>query len=296
MPIDGVDSAVSVEPVEPVAVESLESRATSVLSAAQIESYKPYTYYAGAAYCKPATTLAWNCGTNCNQNPSLKPIASGGNGATIQYWYVGYDTSLKSIIVGYQGTDADKILPVVTDLDFVLDDFDSSLFPGVSSSIKTHNGFNEAHARSASAVLAAVKKGMSTYSTSQITIVGHSLGGALAIISTAHLAVNIPSAKIKTVSFSAPRVGNDAFVNFVNAKADMVRINNKKDLIPIVPGRFLGFSHTEGEIHITSSNQWLSCPGTDSTDSGCTIATVPNIFQGNAGDHGGPFNGITIGC
>ena len=32
---------------------------------------------------------------NCNQNNGFKPIASGGNGATIQYWYVGYDTTLQ---------------------------------------------------------------------------------------------------------------------------------------------------------------------------------------------------------
>jgi len=70
MPIDGIESVkpIEVEAVEPIEVsgpeaDSLEARATSTLTSTQINSYKPYTYYAGAAYCKPATTLAWNCGS-----------------------------------------------------------------------------------------------------------------------------------------------------------------------------------------------------------------------------------------
>ncbi|KIM44391.1 hypothetical protein M413DRAFT_352271 [Hebeloma cylindrosporum] len=281
-----------------IATPVLETRqGISTLSAEQVASYKPYTYYAGAAYCTPASTLAWSCGTNCNQNSGFKPIASGGNGATIQYWYVGYDTALQTIIVGYQGTEGEKILPIITDIDFSLTTLSPTLFPGIGSAIKTHNGFGDAHARSAAAVLAAVKKGLSTYGTTKVTVVGHSLGAALAIISTAHLSLNLPSTTVlKTISFSAPRVGNVEFVNFVNARADMVRINNKKDPVPILPGRFLGFAHTEGEIHISSTNAWISCPGQDNTNSQCTVGTVPNIFVGNTGDHSGPFNGVSIGC
>ncbi|PPQ85402.1 hypothetical protein CVT25_006398 [Psilocybe cyanescens] len=292
----GITLALLVGLVNAAAVPVLESRATSTLSAATIASYKPYTYYASAAYCNPAATLAWNCGTNCAKNANFKPIASGGNGGLIQYWYVGYDPTLKTIIVAYQGTDASKIIPIVTNADFFLDKLDSTLFPSVGTSIKTHNGFGEAHERSAPAVLAAVKKGMSTYATNKVTVVGHSLGGALAIISSAHLAVSIPTASVKTVSYTAPRVGNEAFANWANSKADMVRINNKKDIVPIVPGRFVGFAHTEGEIHITSSNAWLSCPGQDSTDANCTIDAVPNILSGDLDDHSGPFDGVTIGC
>jgi hypothetical protein len=42
----------------------LEARqAVSTLSIAEIVAYKPYTWYAFAAYCKPANTLTWNCGS-----------------------------------------------------------------------------------------------------------------------------------------------------------------------------------------------------------------------------------------
>ncbi|KAG5640072.1 hypothetical protein DXG03_001307, partial [Asterophora parasitica] len=156
---------------------SLESRQSAVttLTAAQVASYKPYTLYASVAYCKPAQTLAWNCGAKCNSNSGFKPVASGGDGAVTQYWFVGYDPALATVIVSYQGTDAAKILPLITDADFFLEPLRPSLFPGVSSSIKTHNGFGAAQARSATAVLNAVKSAQATYGAKKVTIVGHSL-------------------------------------------------------------------------------------------------------------------------
>ncbi|TFK39674.1 lipase [Crucibulum laeve] len=279
------------------ALPTLEPRQTiSSLKASQIAAYKPYTYYAAASYCDPAKTLAWACGLNCNSNPGFKPVASGGNGGSVQYWYVGYDPTLKTIIVGYQGTNTDKILPVITNANFVLDSLDSALFPGVSSSVKTHNGFGNAHAKSAAAVLAGVKKAISTYSATKVTLVGHSLGGALAVIATAHLSVNLPSTiSLRTITYGMPRVGNQAFADFINARSVMSRVNNKDDIVPILPGRFLNFDHTEGEVHIVDNGSWISCSGQDNTNSECTIGYVPDLLSGNTDDHGGPYDGVKVG-
>ncbi|KAJ3987364.1 hypothetical protein F5890DRAFT_1472239 [Lentinula detonsa] len=38
------------------------------------------------------------------------------------------------------------------------------------------------------------------------------------------------------------------------------RFNNKKDVIPIVPGQFLGFEHPQGEIHLLGNDNAVSCP------------------------------------
>jgi hypothetical protein len=32
---------------------------------------------------------------NCDANPTFKPIASGGDGEAVQFWYVGIDPTLK---------------------------------------------------------------------------------------------------------------------------------------------------------------------------------------------------------
>ncbi len=50
---------------------------------------------------------------NCEANPNFHPVASGGDGATVQYWYVGYDADLDTIIVGHQGTDIAKLSVIV---------------------------------------------------------------------------------------------------------------------------------------------------------------------------------------
>lgn len=63
-----------------------------------------------------------------------------------------------------------------------------------------------------------------------------------------------------------------------------------------MPGRFLGFSHVHGEIHIVSPGDAVSCPGDDdATDAQCTISTVPNIVDSDILDHLGPYQGIYIG-
>ncbi|RXW16252.1 hypothetical protein EST38_g9602 [Candolleomyces aberdarensis] len=125
-------------------------------------------------------------------NPNFEPIASGGDGALVQYWYVGYDPTLETIIVGYQ-------------------------------------------------------------------------------------------------------VGNQAFVNLVNERAVMNRIDNKNDPVPILPPRFLNFTHTEGEIHIVNSDAWVSCPGQENGNSQCTNGYVPNILAGEVDDHQGPYDGVALG-
>lgn len=40
----------------------LARQATTRLSSSQISAFKPYTYFASAAFCLPSTTLPWNCG------------------------------------------------------------------------------------------------------------------------------------------------------------------------------------------------------------------------------------------
>ena len=101
------------------------------------------------------------------------------------------------------------------------------------------------------------------YPTSTIWLVGHSLGGALAELDALFLKMNLPSSiHIKGVTYGTPRVGNPAYAAaFDAAVSDFERINNESDPIPIVPGRFLGFRHPSGEVHIDKAGVWLACPG-----------------------------------
>lgn len=273
-------------------------QSVTTLTTAQVDSYTPYTWYASTAYCNPTNTLAWNCGANCQANPSFEPIASGGDGSDVQFWYVGYDPSLKTIIVAHQGTDPSQFEADLTDADFSLATLSTSLFPGISSSIECHNGFASAQASTATSILAAVQSGMSKYGATKVTMVGHSLGAAISLIDSVYLPLHLPSGTtFQTILYGLPRVGNPAFADYIDANTNLVgHVNNLYDPIPIVPGRSLGFAHPSHEVHIVTGLSWDACPGQDSTDAQCIIAYVPNIFDGDLSDHDGPYNGVTMGC
>ncbi|KAJ7173672.1 lipase [Mycena filopes] len=271
-------------------------QAITSLSAAQISAFKPYSFYAAAGYCAAANTLAWNCGVNCAANPGFRPVASGGDGGATQFWFVGADTALGTVIVSHQGTDPTQILSLVTDSEFFLKSFDPTLFPGISSSVEGHSGFVDEQAKTAPQILAAVKKTLSQFSLKKVTIVGHSLGGAISLIDSVYLPLHITGVTFQTILYGLPRVGNKAFADRASIGNTVTHINNKEDLVPILPGMFLGYHHPTGEVHIQDSNAWDVCPGEDNPSDLCTTGDVGNIFEGDEGDHDGPYDGVDMNC
>jgi hypothetical protein len=86
----------------PISIDA--SAAPTLLSTSAISVFTPYTYYAAVGYCSPAATLAWSCGGTysssherrgrvaessftayCQANSGFKPVASGGDGNTVQH-------------------------------------------------------------------------------------------------------------------------------------------------------------------------------------------------------------------
>ncbi|KAF7357020.1 Lipase [Mycena venus] len=277
------------------AAPSLSARqAITSLTSAQISAFKPYSFYAAAGYCSPASTLAWNCGTNCaGANPAFHPVASGGDGDATQFWFVGVDQTLGTVIVSHQGTDPSEILSLVTDSNFFLESLDPTLFP-----------WRELFSRSAQRVckragqqiLAAVQTALSQFDVKKVTMVGHSLGGAIALIDSVYLPLHITGVTFQTIVYGLPRVGNQAFANLASVGNTVTHINNKEDIVPILPGMFLGFHHPTGEVHIEDSGAWDSCPGQDNESDLCSTGDVPNILEGNESDHDGPYDGVEMGC
>ena len=93
--------------------------------------------------------------------------------------------------------------------------------------------------------------------------VGHSLGGALAELDSLFMRLNLPEGTtIRGVTFGTPRVGNPAWATYFDSQiAHFTRINNKRDMVPTVPGRRLGFRHPREEIHIQEDGSVVVCPG-----------------------------------
>ncbi|KAF8757630.1 Alpha beta-hydrolase [Rhizoctonia solani] len=268
------------------------STTVSIMSAAAISTYAPYASLASAAYCSTANT--WTC-AQCKNLPGFVPYATGGDGDSVPKWYVGWWPAQATVVVGHQGPTRSTSL--LTDAEVVRDNLSSSLFPGVSSSVKVHDGFMKAQAATATTILAGVKSLLSAHSATKVLAIGHSLGGAIATLDALYFRINLPpTVSIKAVTFGLPRVGNQAFADLIDSQiTDFSYVTNEKDLVPILPGRFLGYVHSSGEKHIVSAGSWYACVGQDNTSVDCSTGAVPNIFDGNTDDHAGPYDGVYIG-
>ncbi|KAI9510547.1 lipase [Russula earlei] len=276
-----------------------QRQAISTLSSTQIDAFAPFTHFASTAYCNPSTTINWSCGANCDANPDFQPVISGGDGSGTQFYYVGFSPSLSSVIVAHQGTDPQKLLADLTDLDFFPEPLDPSLFPGVPSTVAAHSGFANEHAKTAQAILTAVQDTLTAQGASSVTVVGHSLGAALALLDGVSLSLQLsPGVTVNVIGYGMPRVGNQDFANFVDSRLGglVTHVNNQDDPVPTVPGRFLGFHHASGEIHIQDSGDWDACPGQDNPSDLCIVGDVTNILDSNVNNHLGPYAGITMGC
>jgi len=270
-------------------------RSTTPVSASTISSFAPFTQFARATYCSP--DLQWNCGASCAANPTFQPTLVGGDGSDVQVFFVGYDPTTNAAVVAHQGTDPAELEADLTDIDALKTTLNTTLFPGTDSSMEVHQGFSDEHAKTADQVLSAVQAVISSKGATAIHCIGHSLGGALAQLDSLMMTLHFPNVAVKGVTYGNPRVGDSNYAAFFDSKvSDFTRVNNQQDLVPIVPGEFLGFQHPHGEVHLLSDGTAVACSGDDDdSDSQCTDQSVPTLFEGSIPDHLGPYDGISLG-
>ncbi|KAJ7928052.1 Alpha/Beta hydrolase protein [Mycena leptocephala] len=272
----------------------------TALTTADLNALDSFTQFARAAYCPVDKLMSWTCGEACDANPDFQATLAGGMGNAVQFFFVGYYPKSNSVIVSHQGTDPVKLMSDLTDLNVLKGELNSTLFPGAPAGLEIHSGFRDEHALTADEIRTEVERLIAKEGANQVTVVGHSLGGALAELDALSLRLILPQeVGVNAVTYGTPRVGTSDFVSFFDSQVtDFKRVNNENDLVPIVPGRFLGFAHPQGEIHIVDDDnkEIVACPGNDNADQEkCQIKTVPSILSGNIIHHLGPYNGIFIG-
>jgi pimeloyl-ACP methyl ester carboxylesterase len=95
-----------------------------------------------------------------------------------------------------------------------------------------HAGFN----RVTDHIIRPVHAALDLIGPSHIHVVGHSLGGAVATLTAAHLKGRY-GADVELYSFGAPRAGLDAFSERLTAdlRLPVKRVSNPSDIVPMVP-------------------------------------------------------------
>jgi len=276
----------------PLSLRDNEAPVT-LLSSAQVSAITPFAYMASAAYCTTASILSWSCGANCQALSGMVPILAGGNNDAIPDYYVAYLPSANAAVVSHQGTNIDSLESWIDDLTFDQVEMDQSYFPGTSS-LYVHEGFQSTFESTAATVMSGVQTAISVHGATQIYVVGHSLGAAISLFDALYLHNNI-NLPITVRLFGLPRVGDQAFANYVDSTlAGLYHVTNDNDIVPHLPPQDFGYEHPSGEVWIAvaGGSTYDFCPGQE--DYNC--ANSVSILDYSTSPHDGPYAGVEMGC
>lgn len=125
-------------------------------------------------------------------------------------------------------------------------------FGDLPGNVRVHTGFLNKYRSIREQVLDVVSESKS----SGIVTVGHSAGGALALLAFFDLLDLEPERTLYTVGFGAPRVVNRAGARLVG-QSDLarriVRVVNGADMVPRMPPAFLGYRHAGARVEISEN-------------------------------------------
>ncbi|WQF79560.1 Putative fungal lipase-like domain, alpha/Beta hydrolase [Colletotrichum destructivum] len=274
-----LSAAVSASPLldarAPVA--ALDERAVTV-SAADLSNFEYYVQMVAATSCNSEAAVGASITCSADSCPDVEA-----NGAKIVgtfsglvsglQGYVATDPVKKNIVIAIRGSN--NVRNWITNILFAFDDCD------FVDDCKVHTGFANAWNEVKNSLLTYVKSAKAANPNYTIIATGHSLGGAVATIAAADLRRDGYAVDLYT--YGSPRVGNDAFVNFVTVQAGAeYRITHVDDPVPRLPPILFGYRHTSPEY-------WLS------TGSATTIDYDISDIKVCEGDASTKCNGGTFG-
>ncbi|KAJ6455158.1 alpha/beta-hydrolase [Mycena sanguinolenta] len=251
--------------------------------------------FAAAAYCVRAGS--WDCGVACNQVPDTQIAFTIGDDAATPDAYVAYSQSRNQIIVGHEGTDPSQILSVENDVKFAPTPLLTVLnVAGTPAGVAVHSGFQTAWVQTSTTILNAVQQIQAQVPTASVLVTGHSLGAAVSLLDAIFLKQQLPSnTSIQVVGFGRPRVGNQAFADWVDSMFGDKNafVVSRDDPVPHVPLLDQGFVHASGEIWIKDNTTTLSCAGQENPNCSDSVGVLDAAT--GVSDHTGPYFGIDMG-
>ncbi|KAJ4387404.1 hypothetical protein N0V93_007996 [Gnomoniopsis smithogilvyi] len=226
---------------------SLDSRSiTSTL----LNLFEWMSEYAAAGYCNKDGTVG--AVVSCDDEVCADLVS---NGAVIAATLNGdwestggvviRDDVNVAIVVSFSGTVTSLLADYILDVDILLESI------GLCDGCEVHSGFHGAWDEMSDTVMTTVQALAAEYPSYSVTFTGHSLGAALATLGCAYWRADY-GGTCEIYTFGSPRVGNEAFAEFVSAQAgNEYRMTHIDDPVPRLPSHDFGYYHTDVEY-------WLS--------------------------------------
>ncbi|KAL1996643.1 hypothetical protein VTN49DRAFT_7508 [Thermomyces lanuginosus] len=249
-----------------------------------LDQFELFSQYSAAAYCAANNHAPVGSDVTCSENVCPEVDAAD---ATFLYSFedsglgdvtglLALDNTNKLIVLSFRGSRSVEnwIANLAADLTEISD---------ICSGCEGHVGFVTSWRSVADTIREQVQNAVNEHPDYRVVFTGHSLGGALATIAAAALRGN--GYNIDVFSYGAPRVGNRAFAEFLTAQTGgtLYRITHTNDIVPRLPPRDWGYSHSSPEYWVTSgndvpvtANDITVVEGIDSTD-GNNQGNIPDI-------------------
>lgn len=168
--------------------------------------------------------------------------------------YISYNRNNKMIDIVFRGTKFYNIYNWIENLSFLkINPYKNTTECPLCDSIAVHRGFYSAYSNLKYFLIRAlINIQIECPECTNIQFIGHSMGGALASLASFDLYHNLTDYKtIGLYTFGAPRVGNELYASMLNNyNINKLRVVNKKDLVPHILPRSIGYHHNKIEIWI----------------------------------------------
>ena len=151
--------------------------------------------------------------------------------------YVGYLPSDNSIYVAFRGTES----PLNWQINFDSDLVNYDMFPECDCQV--HKGFYEAVGTVSDDIITEIQRLQKEFPTYAVKVTGHSLGAALAQVTTMYL-IKADIQVSNMINFGQPRIGDKKYAEFTKATfPDQWRVTHHQDIVPQSPSQLEGYHH-----------------------------------------------------
>jgi len=231
------------------------------------ESAKHYLMLSYSAYCNGSGLMNWNCYWCNTTNVKVQFLFF--NYTSNIFGFAGFTDS--EIVFSFRGTELRSIRNWIEDFDAM----HIIPYPQLPDA-EVHSGFYYSYESIVSQVHLAVKALTQSNPSLPISVVGHSLGGALSVLAAVDFGMlKVTTQPIRVWNFGSPRVGNQAFEEYYSSLVNLSwRTVNQEDIVPHVPLQIMNYHHVPTEVWFSSNTvNFTVCDGSGE-DPNCSDSDI----------------------